>query len=170
MKTWHYVDKKDWKQGPWQQEPDKAHWVYKGLDCLIVRGPSGALCGYVGVPKSHPFYGKGYDEVQNSYDSEGNERQPLANIDVHGGLTFSDPCREAEDGYGICHPKEGAANEDVHWFGFDCAHSVDLCPAHERFYTSSRFETYRDLKYVKAEVESLADQLLKYGESNEPRT
>lgn len=33
------------------------------------------LCGYVGVEKGHPLYGKGYDDV---------------NANVHGGLTYAD--------------------------------------------------------------------------------
>lgn len=50
--------------GPWQDEPDKAQWVDEAtnLDCLMVRNPMGALCGYVGVPREHPWYGKGYSE------------------------------------------------------------------------------------------------------------
>lgn len=39
----------------WDQEPDRKHWVQQGLDCLIVRNLMGALCGYVGVPPSHPY-------------------------------------------------------------------------------------------------------------------
>lgn len=56
-------DKSDWPRGPWDNEPDKIQWQDEvtGLPCLIVRGPVGALCGYVGVPKSHPAYGLSYD-------------------------------------------------------------------------------------------------------------
>lgn len=60
MKTWTTVDKSDWPTGEWHQEPDKAQWIDQatGLDCLIVRGPFGALCGYVGVPQSSPYLRK----------------------------------------------------------------------------------------------------------------
>lgn len=57
------VDKSEWGPGPWQSEPDKRQWQDEttGLPCLIVRGPVGALCGYVGVPPDHPAYGLAYD-------------------------------------------------------------------------------------------------------------
>lgn len=64
------------------------------LDSLA---PSEWLCGYVGVPETHPLYRKTY------YD--------LDDIDVHGGLTFSDFSSWDE--------------EDVWYFGFDCAHPWD---------------------------------------------
>ena len=103
MQTWNNTDKTKWEFGPWTHEPDKAHWIddETGLDCLIHRGPSGALCGYVGVPESHFYFGEHYDAVNRAID-----------YNVHGGLTFADRCSPKEtDNYGICHPKEGAANE-----------------------------------------------------------
>lgn len=52
-----------------------------GLQCEArVHTRLGHLCGYVRLPKGHPFYGKHYDDLD---------------LDVHGGLTYS---REAEDG------------------------------------------------------------------------
>jgi len=41
----------------------------------------GAWCGYVGVPKGHPYHG-------NSYDHDG------VNVDVHGGLSFANGCAD----------------------------------------------------------------------------
>jgi hypothetical protein len=86
MDTLEYrtVDKSTWGDGAWQSEPDKKQWLDEGTGypCLIVRGPSGALCGYVGVPRGHPHYGKHYDHEDIS-------------VEVHGGLTFSDLCAEA---------------------------------------------------------------------------
>src|SRR5215510_304522 len=75
------VDKSDWQRGEWDGEPDKIQWPDEatGLPCLIVRGPIGALCGYVGVPTSHPLHGKNYDDCH---------------VDVHGGLTFAHGCAE----------------------------------------------------------------------------
>jgi hypothetical protein len=51
-------------EGIWQEEPDYQHWIDEetGLDCLIVRNSGGALCGYVGIPQSHPFYSFGYSD------------------------------------------------------------------------------------------------------------
>lgn len=60
---WTTVDKSKWGDGPWANEPDKMQWVdpVTNLPCLIVRGPVGALCGYVGVPASHAAYGLSYE-------------------------------------------------------------------------------------------------------------
>lgn len=144
MRTWRNIDKTDWPRGEWDNEPDKAHWIDPdtGLDCLVVRVPHhGALCGYVGVPESHPLFGK---------DEYG------IDVDVHGGLTFSGRCGSQEDeGKGICHPKEGAANETVWWLGFDCIHFRDLNPARRNYGE----EEYRDFPYVQREVTNLARQL-----------
>ena len=49
MKTWKCDKKLRRPLGEWDNEPDKAHWVKHNLDCLIVRGPTGALCGYVSL-------------------------------------------------------------------------------------------------------------------------
>lgn len=75
------IDKTDWTRGPWDKEPDKIQWQddATGLPCLIVRGPSGALCGYVGVATDHPWHGGSYDSCD---------------VDVHGGLTFAHGCAE----------------------------------------------------------------------------
>lgn len=146
MKTWTTMDKTKWDDGPWKDEPDKAHWVDEttGLDCLIVRNRSGALCGYVGVPKNHPYYKKDYDQIEC--------------LEVHHGLTFSDTCSDVEDeSIGICHPKSGSANEEVWWLGFDCGHADDVIPTYS---WSFGFKSiYRDFNYVKSEVENLARQL-----------
>lgn len=74
------VDKSAWGDGPWQSEPDKMQWRDEttGLVCLIVRGPLGALCGYVGVPEKHPAYGLSYDgtpdEQHQAYHSAFRDR------------------------------------------------------------------------------------------------
>lgn len=75
------IDKAEWPRGAWDDEPDKIQWQDEatGLPCLIVRGPSGALCGYVGVAPGHPWHGKDYDDC---------------GVDVHGGLTFASKCAE----------------------------------------------------------------------------
>ena len=68
METIEYFetqDKGDWGDGPWQGEPDKRQWQDKvtRLPCLMVRGPSGSWCGYVGVPPGHPAHGLHYDGI-----------------------------------------------------------------------------------------------------------
>jgi hypothetical protein len=160
MQTWKHDKSEHPKRplGEWTEEPDKAHWISEesGLDCLVVRGPMGALCGYVGVPEKHPLFNKPYQEL---YDME---VDPI----VHGGLTFSSGCSPGDDeSHGICHPKEGAAHEKVWWFGFDCGHLGDLIPDMIEFRMKTGMpsltdgDTYQNFEYVKGEVERLSVQL-----------
>ena len=158
-----WVDKSGWGEGPWQGEPDKINWTDAGtrLPCMIVRGPSGALCGYVAVPPGHPLHGLSYTD----FPDEG----PYA----HGGITFTDGCQESEDGHGICHVPEPGEPADVWWIGFDCAHGYDVMPALEstmreagmpnhlrmeatEFWPAS---TYKDVEYVTNQCKDLAGQL-----------
>lgn len=185
-KYYGVVDKSSWGDGPWQGEPDKAVWVDEetGLDCMIVRGPSGALCGYVGVGPDHPLHGRDYNEcLAHGVECEErwNHKSPESAFDVHGGLTFADRCANTDDpSKHICHiPQEGRPH-NVWWFGFDCAHYNDLTPLtradHRRLYEEAVAKgdqegmrlwgpglwgegTYRNLDYVIGEVRSLAKQL-----------
>lgn len=137
------MDKTTWGDGPWQQEPDRDYWEYKGVPCLVVRVEHGGhWCGYAAVPEGHPWHGKSYSD------------ESMWNVNVHGGLTYGAvPCTER-----VCHPSDGEDN--VHWFGFDCAHSGDYMPALGARFSLSTDDSYRDMQYVKAEVERLADQIL----------
>lgn len=134
--------------GPWMDEPNKMQWVdaATGLPCLIVRGGSASLCGYVGVPPTHPFHKRDYDHV---------------NVDAHGGLTFANGCQHSKDeSQGVCHIPEPGTSDDVWWFGFDCAHFGDLSPGLLRHgFSCFAGEVYRDVDYVAREVTSLAAQL-----------
>ena len=158
MKQWTTIDKSDWGDGPWQVEPDKVVWVDEAtdLDCMIHRGSSGALCGYVGVPNGHPWYGQHYDNLNTLGGG----------LDVHGGLTFSEKCDPtATEEHGICHVPEPGRPRDVWWHGFDCAHAMDVSPALDARLGRTFLEgpplwrsTYKNYEYVKKEVELLAHQ------------
>lgn len=166
---WKNVDKSEWPAGPWHDEPDKRQWqdVATGLPCLIVRNRGGALCGYAGVSNGHPLHGKGYGQDgvfscgESCSDEDGYHYgcTPEARVEVHGGLTFSAGCGHGADpAEGICHVPAAGQPDDVWWFGFDCAHSGDLCPAPGRFIVFPG-EVYRDIAYVTGEVTRLAAQL-----------
>lgn len=129
METIEYfgvADKTDWGDGPWQGEPDKRQWQDKttGLPCLMVRGPSGSWCGYVGVPPGHAAHGLHYDgEPADAAEARRAENRRLLHLNVgkpieewerpfatarvvspagekvaalcvHGGLTFADQCAD----------------------------------------------------------------------------
>lgn len=145
-KEYRTIDKTKYHaRGAWDSEPDKVQFIDKdtGLNCLIVRNHGGALCGYVGVSKTHPAYQKDYNAVD---------------VNVHGGLTFSDKCQKGSDeAKGVCHvAKDG--EDDVWWLGFDCAHHGDFCPGYERLFGGND-EGYKDLEYVTNEISILARQL-----------
>lgn len=139
---------------PWLNEPDRVEFEYKGYPCVILRAHPkaqnekdwlGSLCGYVALPREHPYYGKGYEQIE---------------IDVHGGLTY-------------CNERLGDLDAgNVWWIGFDCAHLGDLVPAiwemrqrggilhdiHMAFGERSH-EIYRDIGFVENEIKCLVDQL-----------
>jgi hypothetical protein len=184
MKTWKH-EAPHWKgrrpdvdpslapRGPWDDEPDKAQWIDEatGLDCLIVRNPIGALCGYVGVPENHPWHGKDYSDcLRPDCDSDDSwshyDHSPGAGVDVHGGLTFAAACHPSEEGesHGICHVPEPGRPDNVWWFGFDCAHAYDLAPGmvmsdRAMGWASSGEDIYRTFAYVQRECADLAQQL-----------
>lgn len=169
MKTWTVLDKSTWGPGPWNQEPDKTQWVDEatGLDCLAVRHEgSGHWCGYVGVPPTHPAFGKGYDDVRGTEEDY---------VSVHGGITFAGRCQPGDPdnpGKGICHVPEPGRPE-VWWFGFDCNHYQDFAPKreaefrapggiYERIGISTSYmegSEYRTLDFVREECSQLAGQL-----------
>lgn len=95
---WTTVDKSGWADGPWMGEPDKMQWQDEatGLPCLIVRNNGGALCGYVGVPSTHPWHGINYSGcvLPDGCGEDWCEHRPDCHVDVHGGLTFSRGCAD----------------------------------------------------------------------------
>lgn len=61
-----------------------AHYQEQGIECAIIKhDEAGHLCGYAGVPPSHPWYGK--VELLSDEDTQ---HIRLPNIDVHGGITY----------------------------------------------------------------------------------
>src|SRR5690606_29850193 len=112
---WH--DRSEWPPGPWDNEPeDTVECRVAGFPCLLVRGPSGAWCGYVGVPPGHSLHGKSYGD--DAVDA----------LNVHGGITYGGACQV---GGHICHVPAPGEPDDVWWLGFDCNHSGDVSPNDE---------------------------------------
>jgi len=210
------IDKSDWARGPWDNEPDKIQWQDPAtrLPCLIVRGPIGALCGYVGVYEWHPLFGVGYSECPKGEacserkpdgDYQYCDHRPESALTVHGGLSFADRCHKvspetweewrkglslrsteaikypkgamaraikawgpAIDNYDkyverakarfICHI-DGENEPAVWWFGFDCAHCMDVTPMTTGLGVQMPDSEYRDIAYVEQECRNLAQQL-----------
>lgn len=73
----------------------------EGYQCVVTFDNNGYRCGYVGIPKTHPLYGKYYDDVDC--------------LHCHGGVTYSGGGEKSQ------YPVES----DLWWFGFDCGHEED---------------------------------------------
>lgn len=78
---------------------EETFW-YLGYECKIVFQELGHRCGYIKIPKDHPFYDQDYDFC-NQF------------VDCHGGLTYAAKY--------IC----GEDCDDGEWLGFDCSHCDD---------------------------------------------
>lgn len=112
-------------------EPDFYKFRYKGYTCLIKRMLSFSLhlCGYVILDEDNKLYGKDYEE------------EVVENLEVHGGITFTEPIKEEK------------------WMiGFDCAHYDDVCPETVALWGSDS-GTYKDMWFVKSELIKLVDQI-----------
>lgn len=149
MKTieYRFIDKTSWPKGQWNDEPDKVQWQDQEtrLPCLAKRNPMGAWCGYVGIAKDHPLFEQNYGNCDD--------------LNVHGGLTFSDFCVQDDKEHGICHVPDEGEPDHVWWFGFDCGHSFDLMPILLKRREAFADETYKTLDYVRTECARLAHQL-----------
>lgn len=130
-----------------------AKGVHKGLEWMVVHNGSGYRCGYVRLPKGHPWHGN--VSCFNDHD-----------LQVHGGITFNAPDEPCAKG--------GA--DDGFWIGFDCAHAGDApdpeLPSSRGSYYDSMMagilsigggECVRSQEYVEAECRSLCEQVAKAG-------
>lgn len=105
-------------------------WLFKNLPTSY-RNNIGWGNGYVAIPKNHFLYGLDYDEIHN-----------IININVHGGLTFSNSYENCK------HWKEVTEEYKDCWIiGFDTAHYGD------NIYNCSK-------EYVLSETIKLRDYIL----------
>ncbi len=103
-----------------------------GMTCVVRKTEMGVFTGYVGLPKGHPLFGKGYSECGRY-------------IDVHGGLTYADeslPWWKPDGKW---------------WLGFDCAHAGDAIPN----LMEGEGLVYRDEEFAREEVTGLAKQMVR---------
>jgi hypothetical protein len=136
---------------PWEDEPDRADWIQEvsGYKCRIIRNEgTGSLCGYVGIPKGHRFFGVGYDEDRDK------ELGDIADH-VHGGLTYS------------------ALDGGWWYFGFDTNHYDDFAPKMVEHYMMRGYEDlgritdctkYKTWEFVDDQIFWLGKRLWQYNE------
>lgn len=149
---------------PWNLEPDFKKWIDRetGLVCAIIRHDEcGHLCGYVKVPPSNlrkRMIGRtripaGIDLRGKLRCRDGASLREIANLSVHGGITFSGHFRS----------NHHASMHRGYWIGFDCAHCYDLSPKMDKFMQERGLPPsdgiYRDFAYVTEQCANLAKQL-----------
>lgn len=128
-------------------------FIYKGYPCVVLFQPLAFRTGYVALPKTSKFYGKGFDEIP---------------ICCHGGLTYGRNYLFGQD------------DEETWWIGFDCAHYDDgydveqtkeyykndkeaseqlhrLRDLHEM---TNEYYSFRTLDYVKSDCMSIVNQII----------
>lgn len=71
-------------------------------------------------------------------------KEQYRNLEVHGGITYIGN-------------EMHFMNKDLFYFGFDCGHAFDATPFFTLFNNAGK--VYRNIEYVKENVESLAEQL-----------
>ena len=144
---------------------------HNGLKCVVTFSNMGHRCGYVGVPKWHPLYGKDYMDYLDikKEDIEGKEVSIEAYFTCHGGITYSG------GGENSTYPIES----NLWWFGFDCAHygdgkdldlAIEVFPEYAEQIARTKeiedmFPTYeiaRSSEYVADNCKELADQLAQF--------
>ena len=108
-----------------------------GLKAVVIAHDMGHRCGYVGVSKYHPWYGKDYNETD---------------LDVHGGLTYAGMRKDGLwwFGYDCAHLGDAA--------------DPDLMSDEYKTFSWSRAltlggETIKTLDFCVNECESMAAQL-----------
>jgi len=135
-------------KGKWGDEPHFSESVVEdeygdSVFCTVLRNPNTlSLCGYVGVSKSHPAYGKHYDDIYSMGQT----------IGCHGGLTYSDSNILVS----------AVAKSGLWWFGFDCAHANDLIPSMlvHNLPTLNK-GIYREFDDVVKNTKELAEQIIR---------
>lgn len=138
--------------GEWVEEPDMIEFEHKGFKCSIVRvcvqdGPihvfGGHLCGYVNIPKDHPWIGKAFD----------------IDADIHGGITFGEYDNEKQYWIGFDCGHLGDIVPSMELMRKE--YKIAMPPYLEKFKNSPIFNsTYRNLNYVIEECKNLADQVI----------
>lgn len=159
-------DRRPSARGPWTDEPfDKIAWqdAETGLDCILLRQPSGAWGGFVAVVPEHPLYGYREDAI------------PAATrFTPHGGIDYAKPCaRRLPEAIQICHARVRPSpfttsaptradheREEAWWLGFTANKAGDLVPSVAKPpLAREEGETYRDVGYMYGETIKLARQL-----------
>lgn len=129
------IDRTGWPKGEWDNEPDEVSFQHEGLACKILRTQMGGLCGYVGIPKSNPWFRCTDDDLESW-------------INCHGGVTYT----------GLQFPD--GSGQGLRVVGFDCAHAGDFLLGTYKFDRLILGGKYRNISYVTSQIHSIVKQVL----------
>jgi hypothetical protein len=134
---------------------------YRGFKYEVLHNDMGFRCGYVCIPKGHPWFGVMCNDIP---------------CDVHGGLTFgSTPRIEEFTALGITVPAREARSTidgNEYWIGFDCGHAFDSSddalfflantPAvvRESFQQLAKYGKIRPTRYVEEQCKLVIEQAI----------
>lgn len=168
---------------------------HMGYECVVTFSAQGYRCGYVGIPKGHPLYGKDYKDYLEIKKEDLKDREISGTFPLLCAL-FDDDERIQIEAYFQCHGGITFANggknsnypidSDLWWFGFDCGHCDD---GRELDFAGIRFPKYRNTilrqlevekafelevpvrteEYVAEECKKLAEQLKEFEEGEEAK-
>lgn len=134
------IDKSEWGDGPWQDEPDLAWWGLGSMTGLVQRVEfSGSLCGYVVLPPKHRL--------------SGTPARDLEHMRVHGGVTWSGSLVELGE--------FDMAPAQSWVIGFNASHHCDYLPAYALNAGLNPIgdpKDYKDMAYMRRQVIRLAAQ------------
>ena len=140
---------------------DEFQWIDQetGFRCCIRRHPRyGTLNGYIGLPPGHPGYGQDPNKAGNEF---------WWDYSVHGGLSFGGYMNNPEypKTKGTWSGSKFPEENNLWWIGFDCHHAGDAVPSSVDHIVG--FNEYRDIGFVRIQIEGLIEELEEKGEEME---
>jgi hypothetical protein len=145
--TIEFADKTNYPEGVWKKtEPDLCHWFRYTYPCLTLRDPTlGHWQGFVGIAEEHPLFGKNLPKLL--------EDKRFLQLQVHEGIGFSGKMTKQKkyfEGYWV--------------LGFATLGSSDFLPLWKEPPIEDKnkiveIKTYKDIHFVRREVNDLARQL-----------
>lgn len=141
------LDKTDWPEGPWKEEPDLKGWLdgATSLPCFIRRSEfEGYFCGYIGIPKNHPLHSISYNEINKLINFK---------CKLNFSSLFGDKFYE--------NPHSSCLSNDLWWVGFSCDSYKDFSPLKYTF-SEPDISAYKDVKFLEKQCAEIAAKLVKY--------
>ena len=143
--------------GEWIEEPDYIKFEYLGYDAAICRVctqeplttqesyAGGHLCGYVQIPRNHPYFKKDALEMD---------------IDAHGGLTYNQFCFDHWIGFDCAHSGDIIPSLEL----FKKKYVLSLLPDFKNFIIP---RIYKNIEFCMEICFEIIDKLILVNVSNE---